>query len=143
MVLVNAWFVITLSCLTTFHFTLCLLPPCQLLVLGNFYSHLKLLPKSRHEQTRKKLEIGVKSHVSRWFFHKIVDSDFKLFLVGTKKHGRAKRANTLLMESTGFFSLFIFLLFNLFLVCLRIPSPSLSISFSHFLIAFKSLALIF
>lgn len=57
-VLVSAWFVITLSCLTTFHFTLRCLPLCQLLVLGSFYSHMKLLPKSRHEQTRKKLEIS-------------------------------------------------------------------------------------
>ncbi len=75
------------------------------------------------------------------FFHKIVDSDFKLFLVGTKKHGRAKKATLLLSKALDFFPFYLFP-FNLFLVCLHIPSPSLSISFSHFPVAFKSVALI-
>ncbi len=56
------------------------------------------------------------------FFHKIVDSDFKLFWVGTKKHGRAKRATLLLGKALDFSPLLSFS-FNLFLVCIRILLP--------------------
>jgi hypothetical protein len=92
MVLVNAWFVITLSCLITFHFhTLLLCHHANFWCLAISTHTWNYCQNPDMNKPEKNLKLASKVMCQGGFFHKIVNSDFKLFLVGIKKHGRAKR----------------------------------------------------